>query len=312
MPLSKKHILDMSSLSVEEIELILNTADSMKEISERPIKKVPTLRGKMVVLFFYEPSTRTRTSFDIAAKRLSADSLSLSKSSSSIVKGETLKDTARNLESMRPDAIVLRHSSAGAPEMLSNMVSTPIINAGDGMHAHPTQCLLDLMTIREKKGAIAGLQVAIVGDIAHSRVARSNCIGFTKMGADVVVSGPQTMIPHGIETLGVSVVPDVDQAIADADVIYMLRIQKERQGNLLFPSEREYSNIFGLNRNRLKRARPDVLIMHPGPINRGVEIAPDVADGPYSIILDQVTNGVAVRMALLLLVVGGGRDADAD
>lgn len=312
MQLSRKDILDMASLSVEEIELILNTADRMKEISERPIKKVPTLRGKTVVLFFYEPSTRTRTSFDIAAKRLSADSLSLSRSTSSVVKGETLSDTARNLESMKPDAIVLRHSSAGAPQMLAEMVRTPIINAGDGMHAHPTQSLLDLMTVREKKGRIEGLRIAIIGDIAHSRVARSNCIGFTKMGADVVFAGPHTMIPKGVEALGASVVYDIDDAISDADVIMMLRIQKERQGNLLFPTEREYARIYGLNLNRLKRAKTDVLIMHPGPMNRGVEIAPDVADGPYSIILDQVTNGVAVRMALLLLVVGGAREAIVD
>lgn len=312
MQLSGKSILDMTSLSVEEIELILKTADSMKEISERPIKKVPTLRGKTIVLFFYEPSTRTRTSFDIAAKRLSADSLSLSRNTSSVVKGETLSDTARNLESMKPDAIVLRHSSAGAPQMLADMVKTPIINAGDGMHAHPTQALLDLMTVREKKGRIKGLRVAIVGDIAHSRVARSNCIGFTKMGADVVLAGPHTMIPKGIEALGASVVYNIDDAISDADVVMMLRIQKERQGNLLFPTEREYARVYGLDLHRLERAKSDVLIMHPGPMNRGVEIAPDVADGPYSIILDQVTNGVAVRMALLLLVVGGGRETNAD
>ncbi len=312
MQLSRKDILDMASLSVEEIELILDTADTMKEISERPIKKVPTLRGKTVVLFFYEPSTRTRTSFDIAAKRLSADSLSLSRSSSSAVKGETLGDTARNLESMKPDAIVLRHSSSGAPQMLSTLVKTPIINAGDGMHAHPTQSLLDLMTVREKKNGISGRRIAIIGDIAHSRVARSNCVGFTKMGAEVILAGPRTMIPMGIESLGVTVAESVDEAIADVDVIMMLRIQKERQESLLFPTEREYARVYGLNPKRLERAKGDVLIMHPGPMNRGVEISPEVADGPYSIILDQVTNGVAVRMAVLLLTVGGGRDADAD
>jgi len=312
MQLSGKDILDMASLSAEEIELILDTADSMKEISERPIKKVPTLRGKTVVLFFYEPSTRTRTSFDIAAKRLSADSLSLSKSTSSVVKGETLGDTAKNLESMGPDAIVLRHSSAGAPEMLAKMVRTPIINAGDGMHAHPTQSLLDLMTVRENKGTVRDLRIAIIGDIAHSRVARSNCIGFTKMGAEVTLAGPRTMMPMGIESLGARITHDVDDAISGVDVIYMLRIQRERQESLLFPTEREYSRVFGLNLKRLEQAREDVLIMHPGPMNRGVEIAPEVADGPYSIILDQVTNGVAVRMALLLLVVGGPREADVD
>jgi len=312
MQLSGRDILDMESLSVQEIELILNTADRMKEISERPIKKVPTLRGKTIVLFFYESSTRTRTSFDIAAKRLSADCLSLSKSSSSLTKGETLADTGRNLESMKPDAIVLRHSSAGAPEMLSRMIRTPIINAGDGMHAHPTQSLLDLMTVRERKGKISGLRIAIVGDIAHSRVARSDCIGFAKMGADVVLAGPHTMMPEGIESMGAAVTFSIDDAVAEADVVMMLRIQKERQGRLLFPTEREYSRIYGLNLSRLAAAKPDVLIMHPGPMNRGVEISPEVADGPYSTILDQVTNGVAVRMAVLLLVLGGGRDADAD
>ena len=312
MQLERKNILDMASLSVDEISTILDTADSMKEISQRPVKKVPTLRGKTVVLFFYEPSTRTRTSFDIAAKRLSADSLSISASSSSMVKGETLIDTARNLEAMNPDVIVIRHSSAGAPHMLARMISPCIINAGDGMHAHPTQSLLDLMTVRENKGEVKGLRIAIIGDISHSRVARSNCIGFTKMGAEVIISGPQTMIPKGIETLGVSVIHNVEDAICDADVIMMLRIQKERQKSFLFPSEREYAKVYGLSNKRLESAKDEVLIMHPGPINRGVEIAPEVADGPYSIILDQVTNGVAVRMALLYLVAGGTRNADTD
>ena len=312
MQFSKKDILDMESLSVDEITMILDTADRMKEISERPIKKVPTLRGKTVVLFFYEPSTRTRTSFDIAAKRLSADSLSISASSSSLVKGETLIDTARNLEAMYPDVIVIRHSSAGAPHMLARLLKPSIINAGDGMHAHPTQSLLDLMTVRENKGEISGLRIAIIGDITHSRVARSNSVGFKKMGADVVLAGPRTMIPKGIEDMGVSVTYDVEEAIRDADVIMMLRIQKERQQRFLFPTEREYSTVYGLTKAKLGKAKENVLIMHPGPINRGVEIAYDVADGPYSIILDQVTNGVAVRMALLYLVAGGVRDADAD
>ena len=312
MQLERKNILDMASLSVDEISTILDTADSMKEISQRPVKKVPTLRGKTVVLFFYEPSTRTRTSFDIAAKRLSADSLSISASSSSMVKGETLIDTARNLEAMNPDVIVIRHSSAGAPHMLARMITPCIINAGDGMHAHPTQSLLDLMTVRENKGEVKGLRIAIIGDISHSRVARSNCIGFTKMGAEVILSGPQTMIPKGIETLGVSVIHNVEDAICDADVIMMLRIQKERQKSFLFPSEREYAKVYGLSNKRLESAKDEVLIMHPGPINRGVEIAPEIADGPYSIILDQVTNGVAVRMALLYLVAGGTRNADTD
>ncbi|MCP4367600.1 MAG: aspartate carbamoyltransferase catalytic subunit, partial [Deltaproteobacteria bacterium] len=308
----KKNILDMASLSVDEINMILDTADRMKEISQRPVKKVPTLRGKTVVLIFYEPSTRTRTSFDIAAKRLSADSLSISASSSSMVKGETLIDTARNLEAMNPDVIVIRHSSAGAPHMLARMISPCIINAGDGMHAHPTQSLLDLMTIRDNKEKLNGLRIAIIGDITHSRVARSNCIGFTKMGAKVILSGPQTMIPKGIETLGVSFTLNVKDAICDADVIMMLRIQKERQKSFLFPSEREYARVYGLSNKKLEDAKDDVLIMHPGPINRGVEIAPEVADGPYSIILDQVTNGVAVRMALLFLVAGGTRNAVTD
>jgi aspartate carbamoyltransferase catalytic subunit len=312
MELLRKDILDMESLSVEEVTLILDTADKMKEISERPIKKVPTLRGKTVVLFFYEPSTRTRTSFDIAAKRLSADSLTLSASTSSMVKGETLIDTGRNLEAMNSDVIVIRHTSAGAPHLLARMLKSPVINAGDGMHAHPTQSLLDLMTVREKKGQISDIRIAIIGDISHSRVARSNSVGFTKMGADVVLAGPPTMIPKGIETLGVSVTHDMEEAICDADVIMMLRIQKERQQHFLFPSEREYSNIYGLTNAKLKKAKNDVLIMHPGPINRGVEIAYDVADGPYSIILEQVTNGVAVRMALLYLVTGGKRNADGD
>jgi aspartate carbamoyltransferase catalytic subunit len=238
--------------------------------------------------------------------------MTLSGNTSSMVKGETLIDTARNLEAMHPDALVIRHSSAGAPYLLSKMTTIPIINAGDGMHAHPTQSLLDLMTVVQKKGKISGLNIAIIGDISHSRVARSNCIGFTKMGARVMLAGPPTMIPKGIETLGVSVTYHVEEAIQSADVIMMLRIQKERQNSFLFPSEREYANVYGLTPKKLKSAKKDVLIMHPGPLNRGVEIAPEVADGPYSIILDQVTNGVAVRMAVLYLIVGGARDASAD
>ena len=312
MQFTKKDILGIASLSPAEIDLILDTAAGLKEISNRPIKKVPTLRGKTVIMFFYEPSTRTRTSFDIAAKRLSADTHSISVSTSSIVKGETLIDTARNLEAMKPDVIVIRHSSSGAPHLMASLLKASIINAGDGMHEHPTQALLDMMTVREHLGKIAGLRIAIIGDIAHSRVARSNMIGFTKMGARVVVSGPPTMIPMGIESYGVSVTHRIEEAVDGADVIMMLRIQKERLESYLFPTEREYSNYFGLNNKRLKHAKEGVLIMHPGPINRGVEIAPDVADGPYSLILDQVTNGVAIRMALLYLVMGGTRDADAD
>ena len=312
MGFAKKNILDMESLSVDEINFILNTAEKMKEISERPVKKVPTLRGKTVVLFFHEPSTRTRTSFDIAAKRLSADCVSISKSSSSIIKGETLIDTARNLEAMNPDIIVIRHPLSGASHMLARMVKTSIINAGDGMHAHPTQSLLDLMSVRENKGDISGLRIAIIGDIAHSRVARSNIIGFTKMGANVMLAGPPTMMPKGVETLGASVTYNADDAVRNADVIMMLRIQKERQKSFLFSTEREYAKAYGLTKKRLKNAVKDVLIMHPGPINRGVEIAPEVADGPYSIIVDQVTNGVAVRMALLYLLTGGTRNVDTD
>ncbi len=312
MQLSRKDILDMDSLSTEEIELILDTAAGMKEISLRPIKKVPTLRGKTVILFFYEPSTRTRTSFDIAAKRLSADSLSISAKTSSLVKGETLIDTARNLEAMNPDIVVIRHSSAGVPHLLGRTMAASVINAGDGMHAHPTQALLDLMTVKEKKGRIQGLRLAIIGDIAHSRVARSDIVGFTKMGAEVTVCAPPTMIPAGIDALGASVTHRIEAAIDGADVIMMLRIQLERQKDYLFSTVREYAKYFGLNVRRLQKARDDVLIMHPGPMNRGVEIASEVADGPYSIILDQVTNGVAVRMALLYLVAGGVRHADSD
>lgn len=310
MQFAKKDILDMASLSAEEITLILDTAEKMKEISERPVKKVPTLRGKTIVLFFYEASTRTRTSFDIAAKRLSADSVSISASTSSMVKGETLIDTAKNIEAMNADIIVMRHSSSGAPLMLAKRLNASVINAGDGTHAHPTQALLDMMTIRENKGAIDGLRIAIIGDISHSRVARSNITGLTKMGADVVLAGPPTMIPKGIESLGASVTYLTDEAIHGADVIMMLRIQKERQKRFLFPTEREYANVYGLSKKKLKHAKPDALIMHPGPVNRGVEIAPDVADGPWSVILDQVTNGVAVRMALLYLVLGGTKHAD--
>lgn len=312
MQLMKKDILDMDSLTEEEIGLILDTADHMKEISNRPIKKVPTLRGKTVILFFYEPSTRTRTSFDIAAKRLSADCHTISAQTSSMVKGETLMDTAKNLQAMNPDVIVIRHSSAGAPHMLARVMKASVINAGDGMHAHPTQSLLDLMTIREKKGSVKGLRIAIIGDIMHSRVARSNCIGFTRMGANVILAGPATMMPKGIENMGVTVTPDIGEAISGADVIMMLRMQKERQKGFFFSTEREYARFYGLSRERLAGAKENVMIMHPGPINRGVEISSDVADGPNSVILEQVTNGVALRMALLYLTAGGIRHADAD
>ena len=312
MQLRKKDILDIESLTVEEIHLILDTADGMREISERPIKKVPTLRGKTIILFFHEPSTRTKVSFDIAAKRLSADCISISASSSSMVKGETLIDTAKNLEAMNPDIIVMRHSEGGAPHLMAKNVKASVINAGDGRHAHPTQALLDVMSARQRLGSLQGKKVAIIGDISHSRVARSNAVAFTKLGAKVMFSGPPTMIPRGVETYGVDVTWDMDEAVTDADIIMMLRIQKERQENFLFSTVREYSRCYGLTEQRVKRAKNDVLIMHPGPMNRGVEISEAVADGPYSIILEQVTNGVALRMALFYLLAGGSRDGDTD
>ncbi|MCF8146363.1 MAG: aspartate carbamoyltransferase catalytic subunit [Deltaproteobacteria bacterium] len=302
----------MGPLSVQEINLILDTAESMKAISARDIKKVPTLRGKSIVNFFYEPSTRTRTSFDVAAKRLSADTLSLSASTSSMVKGETLLDTARNLQAMRPDVIVLRHPSSGAPHMLAKEVEAGIINAGDGINEHPTQALLDLYTIREKMGRINGLKTVIIGDISHSRVARSNIIGLIKMGAEVTVSGPPTMIPVGIEGLGVRVVPDPVKAVRKKDVVMLLRIQLERQSKVLFPSIREYASYFGLSRKIFQSANEGAIVMHPGPLNRGVEISSEVADGPYSVILDQVANGVAVRMAVLYLLIGGAKGDNVD
>jgi aspartate carbamoyltransferase catalytic subunit len=305
MRLSSKDILGMKNLSVEEIELILETAESFMEVSTREIKKVPTLRGKTVINLFFEPSTRTRTSFEIAAKRLSADAVNISSTTSSAVKGETLIDTARNLEAMNPDIIVIRHNCSGAPQMLAGLVKQSIINAGDGAHEHPTQALLDMLTIRQKKGRIAGLKVAIIGDIAHSRVARSNIYGLTKMGASVTVAGPSIMMPRGVEGMGVAVHHHMKEAVKNADIIMMLRIQMERQEINMFPSLREYATYYCLNRESLKWAKNDVLVMHPGPINRGVEIATDIADGPSSVILDQVTNGVAVRMALLYLLAGG-------
>ena len=305
MKLNRKDLLGIQELSVEEINLVLDTAESFLEVSTREIKKVPTLRGKTVVNLFYEPSTRTRTSFEIAGKRLSADTINISTSTSSVVKGETLIDTAKNLEAMNPDIIVIRHSAAGAPHILAGLLRQSIINAGDGAHEHPTQALLDMMTIRSKKGRIAGLHVAIVGDIAHSRVARSNIHGLTKMGARVSVAGPATMIPRDIEKMGVRAYTRIEEAIRDADIIMMLRIQTERERQSIFPSLREYAQFFSLSRRNIDLARRDALVMHPGPINRGVEISPEIADGPRSIILDQVTNGVAVRMALLYLLTGG-------
>jgi len=303
--LKAKDILGLEEMEAEDIQFILDTAESMKEVSERQIKKVPTLRGKTMINIFYEPSTRTRTSFEIAGKRLSADVVNISTSASSVVKGETLKDTGRNLMAMKPDILVIRHSAVGAPKILADTLPIPVINAGDGAHEHPTQALLDLFSIREKKGSLKGLKAAIVGDITHSRVARSNIHGMRKMGMEVRIAGPATLLPRYVEQLGVQVYTDVDAAIEGVDIIMMLRIQLERQGQGLFPSLREYSRLFGLNRKRVKRAKADVLIMHPGPMNRGVEISSEVADGPYSIILDQVTNGVAIRMAVLFLLLGG-------
>jgi len=304
MHFTGKDIVDIRSLSVEEISFILRTAEEMKEISKRPVKKVPGLRGKTVVLLFHEPSTRTRLSFDIAAKRLSADCHSIAASSSSMTKGETLMDTARNIQAMNPDILVVRHSCSGAPRMLAGLLDASVINAGDGKHAHPSQALLDMMTVIEKKKRISGLKIAIIGDIAHSRVARSDIEGFTKMGASVVLSGPPAMIPLGIERLGGWVAQNVDEAMAGADVVMALRIQKERQQNFLFASEREYSKVYGITARRLEQAKKDVIVMHPGPVNRGLEVSPDVADGPWSVILDQVENGVAVRMALILILAG--------
>ncbi len=302
--LGRKDILDMKDLSAEEINLILDTADSFLEVSTREIKKVPTLRGKTIINLFVEASTRTRTSFEIAGKRLSADTINISGSSSSIIKGETLVDTAKNLEAMNPDVIVIRHSSAGAPHMIARTVKSSVINAGDGANEHPTQALLDLMTIREKRGRIAGLKVVIAGDILNSRVARSNIYGLARMGAEVHLAGPATMVPREMERMGVKIHHRFAPAIEGADVIMMLRIQMERQEKSSFPSLREYAAHFGLNRGNIGLAKEDVLIMHPGPTNRGVEISPEVADGPYSVILDQVKNGVAVRMALLYLLTG--------
>ncbi len=305
MALKRKDLLGIRDLSVEEITLILETAESFKEVSGRDIKKVPTLRGKTVVNLFFEPSTRTRTSFELAAKRLSADVINFAASASSVVKGETLLDTARNIEAMQADIIVLRHPAAGAPDILARSLRASVVNAGDGGHEHPTQALLDLFTLREKKREFRGLRLVIVGDIVHSRVARSNIFALTKLGAEVRVVGPPTMIPHDISRLGVTVHFDLDEALQGADVIMMLRLQLERQGIALFPSIREYALLYCLTPERVRLASPNVLVMHPGPINRGVEIAPEVADSVSSAILEQVTNGIAVRMAVLYLLSGG-------
>jgi aspartate carbamoyltransferase catalytic subunit len=301
---TRKDLLGMQELDAAEIAGVLDTAASMKEIATREIKKVPTLRGKTVVNLFYEASTRTRTSFEIAGKWLSADVINFSASGSSAEKGESLLDTARNIEAMSPDVVVVRHKASGAPALLARHLRCGVINAGDGAHEHPTQALLDLMTIREKKGHLEGLNVAIVGDVAHSRVARSDIFAMRKMGMTVTVAGPPTLIPAQCQELGVKVSHRLEEAITHADVIMMLRLQHERMQSGLIPSIREYSRVWGLSPARLAHCRPDVLIMHPGPVNRGVELSPEVADGPYSVILDQVANGVAVRMAVLYLLAG--------
>ncbi len=300
-----QHVLGIKQFNADELNFILDTAASFKEINTRDIKKVPTLRGKTIINLFFEASTRTRTSFEIAGKRLSADTVNISGSSSSVVKGETLEDTARNIESMHPDIIVMRHSASGSCNYLAERIGCSVVNAGDGTHEHPSQALLDAFTIRQHKGEIAGLKVAIIGDITHSRVVRSNIDCLNKLGANVVISGPKTMLPPGIEGLGCRVAANLSEALNDADVVMMLRIQLERQGKSLIPSLREYSRYFGLNETNIKLAKPDAIIMHPGPMNRGVEISTAVADGPQNVILDQVENGVAVRMALLYLAAGG-------
>ncbi|MFI5177535.1 MAG: aspartate carbamoyltransferase catalytic subunit [Vicinamibacterales bacterium] len=303
--LHSRHLLGITDLEPAEIELILETAVAMKEIGTRPIKKVPTMRGRTVINLFMEPSTRTRMSFELAEKRLSADTLGMTTSGSSVSKGETLADTARTLEAMAPDMIVLRHASSGAPHQLARICKASIINAGDGMHEHPTQALLDAFTMIEHKRRLAGLRVAIIGDLVHSRVLRSNALLLAKMGADIRACGPATLLPVGLDRLGVTVTRSIDAAIEGADVVMMLRVQHERMHGLFLPSVREYFTLFGLTPARLERAAKDAIVMHPGPMNRGVEIDSAVADGPWSVILDQVANGIAVRMAVLYLLAGG-------
>ncbi len=301
---TKRDLLDLQELSKKEIDVILETAKSFKQVSARDVKKVPALRGKTVVMLFFEPSTRTRISFELAAKRLSADTVNISASTSSLTKGETVIDTAKNIEAMNVDAIIVRHSCAGIPKILAENVEPSIINAGDGCRAHPTQALLDMFTMKEKLGKIEGLKVGIVGDILHSRVARSNIWGLTKLGAEVTLCGPSTLLPIGIEDLGVRITYDLNEVIETCDVMMMLRIQKERQKNGHLPSLGEYAKYFGINRNKLKKKKKDLVIMHPGPTNRGVEISGEIADGESSLILDQVTNGVAIRMAVLYSLLG--------
>jgi aspartate carbamoyltransferase catalytic subunit len=310
--LKSKDLLGIAGLDAGEISLILDTAEAMKEIGTRPIKKVPTLRGRTVVNLFFEPSTRTRTSFEVAEKRLSADTLSIATATSSVTKGETLADTVRNLEAMAPDMIVMRHASSGAPHLLSRICRAAVINAGDGMHEHPTQALLDAFTIREHKRRLAGLKVAIIGDLLHSRVLRSNIHLLNTMGAHVWICGPPTLMPTAAARFGVRATTSIDEAVDEADVVMMLRIQHERMHGHFIPSVREYFTLFGMTPERLRRAKDDVIIMHPGPMNRGVEIDSEVADGPYSVILEQVANGVAVRMAVLYLLAGRETEVDVE
>lgn len=304
MRLKSKDLLGLKELSADEINLIIDTARPFKEVFTRSIKKVPTLRGKTVALLFYEPSTRTRTSFELAAKRLSADTINITSTASSVMKGESLIDTGKTLEAMQVDFVVIRHPMSGAADVLARNIKASVINAGDGMHEHPTQGLLDIFTIKEKKGKIKGLKVLIVGDIAHSRVARSNIYGLTKLGAEVRICGPATLIPKDIEKTGVRVYYDLNEALEDVDVVNVLRLQFERQKENLFPSIREYMLLYGITKERLRRAKSDVLVLHPGPLNRGIEITSEVADGLESAINEQVTNGVAVRMAVLYLLAG--------
>jgi aspartate carbamoyltransferase catalytic subunit len=303
--LHRKHLLGLEGMSAAELNLILNTAESFKEISERPVKKVPALRGKTIANLFFEPSTRTRISFELAEKRLSADTVNFSASTSSVKKGETLRDTAENIQAMKVDMLVMRHGASGAPHFLSRVVDAAVINAGDGTHEHPTQGLLDIFTLREKWGDLKGRKVVIIGDIMHSRVARSNIYGLVTLGADVTVCGPPTMLPPHLDKLGVTVEPHLRRAVEGADAVNILRIQLERQETSLFPSLDEYASVFGVNKDVLRLAKPDCIVMHPGPMNRGVEISQDVADGKNAVILEQVTNGVAVRMAVLYLLSGG-------
>jgi aspartate carbamoyltransferase catalytic subunit len=308
MKLQRKHILGLREMSADEIELILDTAQRMKEILARPVKKVPTLRGRSVITLFFENSTRTRTSFELAAKIMSAEAINIAVSQSSAAKGESLKDTLLTLDALTADCVIMRHPNAGTPHMAARYLKGHVINAGDGFHEHPSQGLLDLLTIRESKGKIEGLNVTIIGDCLHSRVARSNLYGLTKLGANVTLCGPDTLLPPEFAEVGARLETNCDQAVEGADVIMMLRLQNERMDGVYLPGVREYSMLYGLNRKRLARAKPDAIVMHPGPMNRGVEIADDIADGTTSVILDQVTNGVATRMALLYLLLGGSEE----